>query len=331
MTIGIGATGPNAGLAVFRTLQLAERIGTGAIGGYAVFAAIDRDGILHRAETQRGGTATLFTAGERTGVAPPPEVAAAPFAAVMSSGPDRPAPLTQFLPADPHVGLVTGHRLPNGAGRDGRALNAAVLAAMAEGASAEAALRQVLETEPDADAGMIALGPGRGLFLLDSARVARRPDLGGTLARGPGGAAIAILHNAIWPVRTLAPLLAEAGLEVMVRAREPRGRVEVRAGTPVVLAGRDRVLVGPDGVASRIETTDARIVTGRHNCAAIYIGAEIVHQDGVLGVATEEPNVVVEDGAIVSLSGQSRFHLAYGPEPQEDGKPDAPRHDARDP
>lgn len=83
--------------------------------------------------------------------------------------------------------------------------------------------------------------------------------------------------------------------------------------------------------ATRIETTDGRIVAGRHNCAAIYIGAEIVHPDGVIGVATEEPNVMVEDGAIVSLSGQSRFHLAYGPEPQEDGKPDAPRHDARDP
>jgi hypothetical protein len=311
MTIGIGATGPNAGLAVFRTLQLAERIGSGAIGGYAVFAAIDRDGRLHRAETQRGGTTTLFTSGERTGVAPPQEIATAPYAAVMSSGPDRPAPLSQYLPADAAVGLVTGHRLPNGAGRDGRALNDAVLAGLAEGLTAAAALARVLDAEPDADAGMIALGPGRGIALANSARVARRPDLGSALLTGPEGAAIAILHNAIWPSRTLAPLLAEAGLEMMLAAHAPLGTVEVAAGTPVVLADCDRVHVDVAGVAYRVETTDGRIVAGRHNCAAIYIGAEVVGPAGVLGHTLEEPNVMVEDGRIASLSGQSRFRLGY--------------------
>lgn len=311
MTIGIGAMGPNAGLAVYRTLQLAERIGTGAIGGYAVFAAIDRDGRLHRAETQRGGTATLFTAGERTGVEPPPEIATAPYAAVMSSGPDRPAPLSQYLPADAAVGIVTGHRLPNGTGRDGRVLNDAVLAGMAEGLAAETALTRVLDAEPGADAGMIALGPGRGIAVANSARVARRPDLGSALLAGPDGTAIAILHNAIRPARTLAPLLAEAGLEVMVRAHAPIGAVDVAAGTPVVHGDRDRVLVDAAGIAVRVETTDGRILAGRHNCAAIYIGAEIVGPDGRLGAAIEEPNVMVEDGRIVRLSGQSRFRLGY--------------------
>ena len=116
MTIGIGAIGPNAGLAVFKGLQAAERVGTGSIGGFAVFAAISEDGPLFMSETQRGGTATLFTAGETSGVLPPSEIAAAPYAAVMSSGPDRPAPLSQFLAADPAIGLVTGHRLPNARG-----------------------------------------------------------------------------------------------------------------------------------------------------------------------------------------------------------------------
>ena len=311
MTIGIGAMGPNAGLAVYRTLQLAERIGTGAIGGYAVFAAIGTDGRLHRAETQRGGTGTLFTAGEQTGVEPPPEIAAAPYAAVMSSGPDRPAPLSQYLPADAAVGLVTGHRLPNGTGRDGRVLNDAVLAGMADGLAAEAALSRVLDAEPDADAGMIALGPGRGIALANSARVARRPDLGSALLTAPDGAAIAILHNAIRPAGTLAPLLAEAGLEMMLGTHAPVGAVEVAAGTPVVLADRDRVHVDAAGLAYRVETTDARIVAGRHNCAAIYIGAEVVGPAGLLGHTIEEPNVMVEDGRIVRMSGQSHFRLGY--------------------
>lgn len=311
MTIGIGAMGPNAGLAVFRTLQLAERIGEGAIGGYAVFAAIDKEGRMHRAETQRGGTTTLFTRGEKTGVSPPDVIASAPFAAIMSSGPDRPAPLAQFLPADGQVGLVTGHRLPNGAGLDGSRLNDAVLAAMAEGMSATAALRRVLDANPQSDAGMIALGPGRGIDLLNSDRVARRPDLGSARLEGPDGCAIAILHNAIWPVATLAPLLAETGLEWMVRSRDASGHVAVPACIPVVAGERDRLVVNKDGIADYVETTDARIVSGRHNCAAIYIGAEVVCADQTLGVTVEEPNVIVEDGRIVSLSGQQHFPIRY--------------------
>lgn len=311
MTIGIGAMGPNAGLAVFRTLQMAERIGEGAIGGYAVFAAIDRLGNVHRAETQRGGTATLFTRGEKTGVVPPDIIATAPFAAVMSSGPDRPAPLSQFLPGDGQVGLVTGHRLPNGAGLDGRRLNDAVLAAMREGSSATAALRLVLEANPQSDAGMIALGPGRGIDLMNSARVAERPDLGTARLTRPDGSAIAILHNAIWPAATLAPLLAETGLECMVRSQAAAGTVDVPADIPVVAAGRDRLIVNREGIAEQVETTDARIVTGRHNCAAIYIGAQVICGDQLLGVTAEEPNVIVEDGRIVSLSGQHHFSISY--------------------
>jgi len=324
LTIGIGAIGPDAGLAVFRTLELAERIGAGAIGGYAVFAAIGADGTLHRAETQRGGTRTLFTLGERTGVEPPKEIAEARFAAVMSSGPDRPAPLSQFLPGDGQIGLVTGHRLPNALGPDGRAYNAAVLDAMSQGLSAQAALEAVLSRSPDSDAGMIALGPQTGIAMLNSARVARRPDLGSALLTGPGGAAIAILHNAIWPAVSLAPLLAETGLEQMAKVRKPLGVIEVLAGTPVIAAAQDRVVVDDNRIALRVETSDARIVSGRHNCAAIYIGARIIQNGALLGRTTEEPNIVVEDGRIVSLSGQTRFLLSFGPEQKKTG-------DAHDP
>src|ERR1700686_2557427 len=111
MTIGIAARGPNAGLAVYRSLRAAERVGTGSIGGFATFAAITADGKLLRHETQRGGTSTLFIEGESTGTEPPPEVAAATSAAVISSGPDRPEP-EKLLSADPLAGLVTGHRMP---------------------------------------------------------------------------------------------------------------------------------------------------------------------------------------------------------------------------
>ena len=209
MTIGIGAAGPNAGLAVFRALAAAEAVGHGAIGGFAVFAVLTADGRVIRAETQRGGSATLFTDGETTGGPPPPEVASARFAALMSSGPDRPAPLSQFLAAS-EAGLVTGHRLPNMPGSDGRPVNEAVLSAMAEGLSAEQSLQRVLNADPDADAGMIALGPSRGIAALNSSLVAARPDLG-TATRASKEAAVCVLHNAIRPAADLAPLGATEG------------------------------------------------------------------------------------------------------------------------
>lgn len=313
MTIGIAAIGPNAGLAVFRTLQLAERIGVGAIGGYAVLAALGANGEVFRAETQRGGTATLFTLGERTGVLPPEAVSRATCAALMSSGPDRPAPLSRFVPARAGIGIVTGHRLPDAIGPEGIPLNEAVLAAMAEGRSAEAALHQVLSTAEDWDAGMIALGPDRGIALRKSARVARRPDLGAAQLSGHGGTAIAVLHNAIWPARTLAPLLAETGLGTMLDADRSEALVDVHAGTRLVLGERDGIIMDSQGAIVRIETTDARILHGRHNCAAVYLGSLVVRDGKVLGVTIEEPNVVVEDGVLISLSGQSRFAIACRP------------------
>ncbi|MAQ83000.1 MAG: hypothetical protein CMH12_07195 [Maritimibacter sp.] len=309
MTIGIGAIGPNAGLAVVRALAAAEAVGTGAIGGFAVFAAIGADGRLYRAETQRGGTKTLFTDGETTGTAPPPEVAAAPFAALMSSGPDRPAPLSQFLAAS-GAGLVTGHRLPNTPGPDGRPVNETVLAEMAAGRKAQDALTDVLDADPTVDAGMIALGPGRGLAARNSRLVATRPDLGGATLTA-GDCSVAVLHNAIRPDATLAPMVAAVALDILVPPHTVAGHATVRAGTPVALADAHRVTLGADGVATLIETTDPRLMTGRHACAAIYLGALVVQDDVPLGRTVMEPNVLVEDGRIRRLSGQDEVRIPF--------------------
>ncbi|WP_226574283.1 DUF6963 family protein [Acuticoccus sediminis] len=309
MTIGIGAAGPRAGLAVYRALAAAERVAVGAIGGFAAFAAITADGRLVRAETQRGGSATLFTAGETTGVEPPPDVAQAPFAAVISSGPDRPVPLAQFLAADAAVGLVTGHRLPNTIGPDGRAVNAAVLAEMAGGAPAAAALSAVLSPLPDVDAGLIALGPGRGIAALDSRLVTQRPDLGAA-GGGEDGAAVRILHNAIRPRLHLAPLLVEIALGVMVPAAAV-GAVTVKAGTPLVLAEARRVVVGRNGAAERIETDVAAHLHGRHNCAAVPLGTPVVRDGRLLGLTTMEPDTVVENAKLISLGGRTAVAVPY--------------------
>jgi len=312
MTIGIAASGRNAGLAVFRALAAVERVATGAIGGFATFAAIGADGRLHRASTQRGGTRTLFTAGETTGVAPPPEVAAATRAAVMSSGPDRPVPLDQFVTADTGAGLVTGHRLPNAAGVTGVPVNVAVLERLRAGDDAKTAVEAVLGGDPEADAGVIAVDREGRLHAHNSARAARRPDLGHARRENHrAGAVVEILHNAIEPHGALAALAAEIALAVLAPAAEPTGSVTVRAGTPLTRGDRPRVHVDGDGIAQRIETTDARLLDGEHNCAAIYLGADVVQDGRVLGRTLYEPNAVVANGIVLTLSGQSEIAIGY--------------------
>src|SRR3546814_1977272 len=95
---------------------------------------------LFRSDTQRGGTATLVGAKGT----PPPAFASARLVALISSGPDRPEPLMQFTPADAAVGMVTGHRLPNTPGVDGRPLNLAVLARLQQGETPRQAVEAVL-------------------------------------------------------------------------------------------------------------------------------------------------------------------------------------------
>ena len=317
MTIGIAASGPRAGLAVFRALAAVERVAEGAIRGYAVFAAIDA-GDVHRAATQRGGSRTLFVDGERTGVEPPPGVAAAPIAAIMSSGPDRPEPLEQFLPARAGVGLVTGHRLPNALALGGQPLNLAVLERLAAGCDARAAVEDVLAADPEADAGVIAIDANGRIHGANSARVGRRPDLGhARRVSADGTAAVEVLHNAIHPVVPLAELAAWIALETMCPPFITADHVTVTAGTPITVGDAARVLVDATGHAQRVETTDGRIVTGRHNCAAVYLGAEVVHDGVCLGRTVAEPNVVVEDGRIVALSGQSSVRIPYQAEPAD--------------
>lgn len=312
MTIGIIASGPNAGLAVFRALSAVERIGSGAIGGFAAFAAIDGTGSLFRAETQRGGTATLFVAGEETGVRPPPAVAAATMAAVMASGPDRPAPLSQFVAASAEAGLVTGHRLPNATGVNGRAVNLEVLERLSEGMTAMEAVQRVMADNPEADAGVIACDRHGRVGACNSRRVAARPDLGHHRREDRATGAVAeVLHNAIAPVESLAAMATEIAMEVMAPRHRSAGSVIVRAGLPVHIGTANRVVTDEAGEVLWVETTDGLIVTGRHNCAAIYLGAEVLRDGQLVGRTLMEPNVVVENGHVVSLSGQAEVEIGY--------------------
>ncbi len=304
VTIGIAVRGPGAGLAAFRALAAVEKIGRGAIGGFVSFVALTADGRVLRAETQRGGTGTLFTDGENTGTLPPAELAAAPMAGLMSSGPDRPSPLAQFTPAASGVGLVTGHRLPNMPGVDGMPLNQAVLDRMTKGETAARAAELVLERNPEADAGIIALGLKGDVFAGNTIYTARRGDLGRALATQPeNGAVVAVLHNAIHPCPALADLAVSVALDVIDPPDRVDFSIDVAAGTPIELADENAVHVDAAGRARRITVAQASWLGPSRDGAVIDFAAAVLQDGRLIGHTVAEPYCVVEEGRLVSLSG----------------------------
>lgn len=306
MTIGIAVRGPGAGLAAFRALRAVERVARGAIGGFVSFVALTETGLV-RAETQRGGSSTLFTAGERTGVEPPPHIALAPAAALMSSGPDRPAPLAQFTAGARGVGLVTGHRVPNRPGVDGASLLEATLRELAAGAGAEAAVRHQLERNPKADAGLIALDAAGNLFAANSAFVAQRSDLGEAhRVDGETGCAVAVLHNSIHPVAGLAGLAAAIALDSMNPADRVDGRVLLEAGAPLRLGAANALEVDDCDRVCGIVVVDPKLLHGRHEGGITGFRAEVRRGPTLLGHAIDEPFGVVENAHLVSISGAAR-------------------------
>ena len=303
MTIGIVVAGAGAGLAAFQALRAVERVARGAIGGFVSFVALTENGPI-RALTQRGGTATLFTDGETTGVVPPPPIARAKAAALMSSGPDRPEPLDQFVAVRPGVGLVSGHRVPNRPGVDGRSLLQATLEAMAAGADAEAAVRAQLARNPDADAGLIALDAKGGLFAGNSALVARRTDLGhARWVDAETGAAVAVLHNSIHPVRGLAELAAGVALDAMNPGDRVDRRVRLAAGVKLRQGPREALLIDSDDRVVALAVVRPELLSGRHAGGVLGFRPEVRCGDRVVGEAVVLPSLTVAAGRVATVSG----------------------------
>ncbi len=203
MTITIAAYGPGAGKAVFAGLRACEKIGRQSIGGFAALRCSSHAGRLFRAGTQRGGSATLFVEGERSGVEPPDEVGEAVAAGLISSGPDRPEPLSQFLLADPEAGIGTGHRLPIARSVQGRPLNLEVLEKLREGVGAIKAVGILMKLNPQSDCGLIAVDLAGVVAECNSERVLGRPDVYVAKRRAASGKATVIaMQNAIFPTKS---------------------------------------------------------------------------------------------------------------------------------
>lgn len=303
MTIGIAASGARAGAAILRALKAAETVGSGAVGGFVSFVAITAEGSLVRADTQTGGTSALFGP-----EGPPQAVLSATRAGLMSSGPNRPEPLAQFTPADPAVGIVTGHRMPNTIGAAGVNVNDEVLALMRAGATPQMAVERVVAANPGVDAGLIALAQDGAIYAADTNLVGRLPDAGAATLTVPGHGAVSVLHNAIRPYRSLALLVAETALEILVPPAVADAELTLRSGVPLLADVRDGLLVDANLAVVGVLVRNRRFVEGRWSLG-LGAHADVIRDGTIVAHATLEPYLVVDGGRVRSIDGQSSFTM----------------------
>lgn len=298
MTIGIAASGPWAGAGVLAGLRGVEAIGRGAIGGFVSLAALTQDGDLVRAETQRGGTGGLF-AGE-----PPEPLLRAPAAALISSGPDRPQPLSQFVAAAPGVGIVTGHRFPQTCVADGQPLNGLILRAMAEGLDPDAAIWRVIKRYPGYDAGFIALAADGAIGLGNMPSVLRRADQGAArLSLADPMRRVATLHNAIHPHRALADMVNEIVADEMLRRETTVRLITVSAGVELTQGAAPEIDVDESFNATGIRHPEAHDLRG---LTSFGLGdrVRVILRGRDIGWLGHEPYMTLDHGRITGLDGK---------------------------
>lgn len=301
MTIGIAASGPGAGRAILEALSAAEGVGTGAIGGFLSFACITDTG-LWRCGRQRGGARGFLNEGL------PDKINAAPLAVLMSSGPDRPEPLSQFTPGADGVGLVTGHRFPNAPDRDGIALGAAALALMRQGAEPQAAASAVALANPTADAGLICLDLAGRIGQANTAYVAGFPGLGAA-DRSLGRTRVSVLCNAITPAASLAELIADIALAAMQSPPE-HGLMLLSAGLPVRRGPVAELIVNADMEPVELQLPAPYSHEGAW-CGGYGPLARLTQGGRLLGHLIDEPFLTGIGPRIEGIDGRSHLSIRF--------------------
>lgn len=304
MTIGIAASGRWAGAGILSGLRAVEEAGRGAIGGFVSLAVLTEEQKLLRAETQYGGAQSLFDG------APSDEILQAPWAGLISSGPNRPAPLSQFVAALPRVGIVTGHRFPHAQTNDGHALNSLVLSMMQAGIPPQVAVDKVIAQHPDFDAGFVALSVHEEIGLGNMPAVASLKDQGSLKTRcAETGNTVATLHNAIRPHRAIALLANEVALEEMRFRATRRETITMSAGVAIVVGDTPEIVIDNNHKALRVIHPEASDAGGK---IAFGVGdhVRITKLGKMIGWLDQEPFMVVSQGLIVTLDGETAIEAS---------------------
>lgn len=299
MTIGIAAFGPNSEHAVRRGVAMAEFLGRGAIGGFAVLSVLDDRGEHRQVVCQDGGVDALapLTSGP------------ALCAAIISSGPNRPEPLSQFLPGRAGVGLVTGHRLPNRIGAEGEPANASALRRMADGLSPAAAVRAELDANPELDFGLIAVSADGRIGFGDSKRVSRRTDLG-VASQVEKDRGYALLCNSIYclPGLSLAETVGGIVWSALTGTASAFFVAELAGAVPITPAAEDRIELDDRDRVVAIGTAEPRTIENSNRTAAIYLRVPVFRNGEAVGRTASELFARVEEGrAVADPTGRTQF------------------------
>lgn len=291
MTIGIACWGEHAVAGAMAAVLGAELLGRGDIGGFAVLSVLDADLQFQHVSVQRGGVSELDF---------PTSWHAARYAAIISSGPDRPVPLVQFLPGQSQIGLVTGHRLPSLIGQDGVAVNQAVLNRLVKGMAPQQAIDEVLASESEKDVGLIALDLEGRIGFANTARVLRRPDIG-TAHYSGGKHGFAILHNSIFSnqpsTQLLADSLAELANGTLSGQQHGHGMLRFERVITLTLSDADRIHIDEDGMIIAIDTANPALMIGENPARTVIYGAPPVYLNGKqVGMAACELHARLDNG-----------------------------------
>lgn len=302
MTVSIALYGPNAGAAVLQVLATAEKLCSGAIGGFVAAAAVFPDHIV-LAETQTGGVAQLQFSTNRQAFE------SACIAGLISSGPNRPEPLSSFVSAAPGVGVVTGHRMPNAPGRDGQPMNRTVLQLLAEGMTPQSAVSQVVNANPQADCGLIAVNV-QGLGHAANTDAVTRADAG--MASGSrGDASVWVLHNAVRPFESLAPVLVEVGLDVMQPWFRECGKVLFNKGCLIEAGESPQIHINEQ---YQVENIVARQSNSNEVIRPLDIGCQpqVLLNGKPFASLLYEPLLMAQGNKLLSADGEVKLQAAVG-------------------
>jgi hypothetical protein len=273
------------------------------LGGFVSLAALDAQGKLHRAETGRGGAAALFAG------TVPDEIANASCVALMSSGPDRLPPLSQFTPAAESVACISGHRLPNmPAVPGGDPVNVQALKGIMHGGKAQHVLDTLLAKHPEADAGLIAVTAAGEVAMANSALVAARTDAG-ALTIQAAGLKIAILHNAIFPVQGLAEIAAGAAIDSCAPDDAHDFEVCLNAGVRLNSSAWSGVEIDRDGIVTTIGGVHPGWLAPLWQGAAAMRGSPVFRDGRQVGTLVSEAYCIAHHGVLQSCDGLASVRL----------------------
>jgi hypothetical protein len=177
------------------------------------------------------------------------------------------------------------------------------------GSSPEDAVAEVIGANSEIDAGIIALAVDGRAHAANTTYVQRRSDLGQAMIGSQvEGALVAVLHNAIRPHRPLAALAAEVALDVMKPADRPDDWIFFHAGVNITLGSVNAVVVDARGVVELMVIDNPKYLTGSWS---LGVGSEtkVLRHPGAFGAMIYEPYMIVKNGRLQSVDGQSELSV----------------------